>query len=310
MSDVDFRARIPADVETPDRLLFNLTTRQVAILATAVAITYLLFRTLLNVLPMPVLLGGLVPLFGAATVLALGRRDGLSLDAWLLAAVRGSRTPRRQVPAPGGVLKTPRWAPAPSSAEGELTPPTPLRLPARSIATNGVVDLGGTSAALVAVSTVNLGLRTPAEQAALVGAYARWLNSLTAPVQIVVSTQRVDLAGHAQRIADAADLLPSAALADAAADYAEFLLDLEDERQPLWRTVTIVHTATGTRRDQDVLRAAEHTAGALQSLGASTRVLDGPAVCAVLAAAVDPYTLPVPGERALPDEPITSEEPS
>ena len=309
MSDVDLRARIPADVETPDRLLFNLTTRQVAILATAVAIAYLLFRTLLDVLPMPVLLGGLVPLLGAATVLALGRRDGLSLDAWLLAAVRGSRTPRRRFPHPAG-FKTPRWAPAPSSAEGELTPPTPLRLPARSIATNGVVDLGGTSAALVAVSTVNLGLRTPAEQAALVGAYARWLNSLTAPVQIVVSTQRVDLAGHAQRIADAADLLPSAALADAAADYAEFLLDLEDERQPLWRTVTIVHTATGARRDQDALRAAEHTAGALQSLGASTRVLDGPAVAAVLAAAVDPYTLPVPGERALPDEPITSEEPS
>ncbi|MEV7230882.1 hypothetical protein AB0M79_28240 [Polymorphospora sp. NPDC051019] len=203
--------------------------------------------------------------------------------------------------------KAPRWAPPPAGSEGDLAAPAPLRLPARAIAANGVVDLGGASAALVAVTTVNLGLRTPAEQAALVGAYAGWLNSLTAPVQIVVSTQPVDLAGHAQRIAGAAHLLPGPALADAAADYAGFLLDLEDERQPLWRTVTIVHTATGARRDTDVLRAAEHTAAALQGLGATTRVLDGPAVATVLAAAVDPFTLPVPGERALLDAPITGE---
>ncbi|MGC5054857.1 PrgI family mobile element protein [Micromonospora sp. DT48] len=303
MSDVDLRARIPADVEAPDRLLYQLSPRQVAILATAAAVAYLLWRALLGHVPMPVLLAALVPLLGAATVLALGRRDGLSLDAWLVAAVRGSRTPRRQVPVPGG--KAPRWAPRPVGVAGDLTPPALLRLPARAIAANGVVDLGGSSAAMVAVTTVNLGLRTSAEQAALVGAYARWLNGLTAPVQIVVSTQPVDLAGHAQRIADAADLLPSPALADAAADYAEFLLDVEEERQPLWRTVTIVHTATGARRDTDVLRAAEHTAAALQGVGAATRVLDGPAVAAVLAAAVDPYTLPLSGERALPDEPVT-----
>ncbi|WP_204036557.1 PrgI family protein [Micromonospora qiuiae] len=303
MSDVDLRARIPADIEAPDRLLYQLSPRQVAILSAAAAVAYLLWRALLGHVPMPILLAALIPLLGAATVLALGRRDGLSLDAWLLAAVRAVRTPRRQVPNPG--TKAPRWAPSAIGAEADLAPPALLRLPARAIAANGVVDLGGTSAALVAVTTVNLGLRTPAEQAALVGAYARWLNSLTAPVQIVVSTQPVDLAGHAQRIADAADLLPHPALADAAADYAEFLLDVEEERQPLWRTVTIVHTATGARRDTDVLRAAEHAAAALQGVGATTRVLDGPAVAAVLAAAVDPYTLPLSGERALPDEPVT-----
>lgn len=299
------RARVPADVEAPDRVLYGLTARQLAILGAAAALAYLTFQALHEHVPTPVLLAGLMPLGGVAAMLALGRRDGLPLDRWLAAAVRHRRAPRRLVPAGDGITPPPPWAPAAGPAP---VVPAGLRLPAAAIAPSGLVNLDHhTHAAAVAATTVNLGLRTADEQAALVAGYARWLNSLDAPVQIVVSPKPVDLAAHADRIADAAQMLPHPQLIEAAAGYAQFLLDLETEREPLWRTVTITHTASGTRAASDTARHAEHTAAALPAIGSSTGILDGPTLLGLLTSAADPYTYTTdhPG-RALPDQPITT----
>ena len=292
---VEVRARVPADVEAPDRILWGLTARQVAVLAVAAALGYLLWQSIGARLPLPVFAIAVIPLVGVATALALGRRDGLPLDAWLWAAIRFRRQPRRAVAAPEGVTEAPIWAPATDSDDSGH--PQVLRLPADAIGDDGVIHLGdGSAVVLVAVTTINVGLRTGAEQAALIAGYARWLNSLTGPVQIVVSAQRVDLTSHAQRVADAAQTLPNAALADAAVDYANFLCDISEQRDPLWRTVTIACTAAGGRSaGADAMRRAEHTATALAALGAQTRVLDGPTATAVLTAAVDPYA---PGEAS------------
>src|SRR6266542_1451886 len=152
----------------------------------------------------------LIPVAGVSVALALGRRDGLPLDAWLLAAIMYRRGPRRAAPAPEGATAAPPWAPAVVAEP----PPAVLRLPADAIGDDGVIALDdGTAAVLVAATTVNVGLRTGAEQAALVGSYGRWLNSLTGPVQVVVSAQRVDLTSHALRVADSAQSLPHPALA-------------------------------------------------------------------------------------------------
>jgi len=285
--DIDVRARVPADVEAADRIVWGLTARQVAILAVAGAIAYLIFKSVGTLVPLPVVVVMLIPLAGVSVALALGRRDGLPLDAWLLAAVMHRRTPRRAAPAPDGATAAPSWAPAVAVEP----PPAVLRLPAEAIGDDGVIALGnGGAAVLVAATTVNVGLRTGAEQAALVGSYGRWLNSLTGPMQVVVSAQRVDLTSHALRVADAAQSLPHPALADAALGYSDFLLDVAQRRDPLWRTVTIACTATGERgAATEAMRRAEHTATALAALGAQTRVLDGPTAMAVLAAAVDPY---------------------
>ncbi len=281
-------ARVPADVEAPDRILWGLTARQVAILAAAAAVGYLIWRALGTRLPVPVVVALVIPIAGLAAALALGRRDGLPLDAWLWAAIRYRRSPRRAVPAPEGVTAAPAWAPAATGQGGPAS--AVLRLPAAAIGDDGVIDLGdGTATVLVAATTVNMGLRTAAEQAALVAGYARWLNSLTGPVQVVVSAQRVDLTSHAHRVADAAQALPHAALADAALDYADFLVDIAARRDPLWRTVTIACHGSGPHAGAEAMRRAEHTATALAALGAQTRVLDGPTAMAVLAAAVDPY---------------------
>ena len=99
------------------------------------------------------------------------------------------------------------------------------------------------------------------------------------------------------------------ALADAACDYADFLDDIAEQRDPLWRTITIVATATGDPRSAgtEALRRAEHTAAALAALGCQTRVLDGPTALAVLTAAVDPYTgADASWPRATPTTPITT----
>jgi len=182
-----------------------------------------------------------------------------------------------------------------------------LRLPAQAISQAGVIDTGHQAVVLVACTTVNIRLRSAHEQAALIGAYGRWLNSLSGPVQIVVSTQRVDLARHAQRIAERAESITNRALADTAGDYAAFLDDIAARYDPLWRTVTVAVTATGDDgRHIEALRRAEHAASALASLGAQTAVLDGGRAAAVLACATDPYTpADVSWARALPDQAIT-----
>jgi hypothetical protein len=286
-ADVEVRARVPADVEAPDRLVWGLTARQVAILASAAALGYLILKMLGRLLPLPALAVLLIPVAGVAVALALGRRDGLSLDVWLLAALMHRRAPRRAAPAPQGCAAAPAWAP-PGAVDA---PPAVLRLPAQAIGDEGVIALGaGGAVVLVAATTVNVGLRTGAEQAALLGAYGRWLNSLTGPVQVVVSAQRVDLTSHAVRVADAARTLPHPALADAALDYSDFLTEVARRRDPLWRTVIIACAATGEHAAAaEAMRRAEHTAAALSTLGAHTRVLDGASATAVLTAAVDPY---------------------
>ncbi|QGN48010.1 PrgI family protein [Micromonospora sp. WMMC415] len=305
--DITPHARIPADVDTPDKIVYGLTARQLAILAVAGVIGYGIFRAVGTLLPQPVLIAILTPLAGAAIVLALGRRDGLSMDAWLLSAVRHTRSPKRLAPAAAGrPTAAPAWAPS-TETPATAVPVPVLRLPAKAISDTGVVDAGSHAVALVACTTVNIGLRTGDEQAALIGSYGRWLNSLSGPVQIVISAQRVDLSSHAQRITDNAETIANPALADAARDYADFLDDLAARRDPLWRTVTVAVTATGNKgRDTEVLRRAEHAASALSALGAQTAVLDGGRAAAVLTCATDPYTpADVTWARALPDAAIT-----
>ncbi|GIF69364.1 hypothetical protein Ais01nite_73990 [Asanoa ishikariensis] len=303
--DASPQTRIPADVDTPDKIVYGLTARQLAILAVTGVLGYGIFRSVGGLLPQTVLIAILIPLAGAATVLALGRRDGLSMDAWLLAAVQHTRSAKRLAPAATGRPATaPAWTP---STEAPAAHVPVLRLPANAISDAGVIDAGSHAVALVASTTVNIGLRNGDEQAALIGSYGRWLNSLSGPVQIVISAQRVDLSGHAQRIVDNAETIGNPALAGAAHDYAAFLDDLAVRRDPLWRTVTVAVTAAGDKgRDTEVLRRAEHAASALSALGAQTAVLDGGRAAAVLACATDPYT---PSDaswaRALPDQAVT-----
>jgi hypothetical protein len=299
------RTGVPADVDAPDRIAWGLTARQLAILAVAGTTGYGLHQMLTPIVPPLVLAAVALPVAGLVTAVVLGRRDGLGLDAWLLAAARFRRTPRRQAP----TAATADVAVGLVQVAGTQPPvPSPLRLPAEAITAEGALALSGHGrAAVVAAGTVNLGLRTSSEQAALIAGFGRWLNSLSARAQIVVSTQPVDLHAHAATVAEQAQLLPNPALAAAAADHARYLADLADSRDPLRRQVLIVtHTEPGQPAAAAARRGAD-TARALTGLGVRARQLDGPAVVAALTAAVDPYTPPAPGRRATPEAVITGQ---
>jgi hypothetical protein len=260
------------------------------------------WQALHQVLPVPMLFGAAVVLGGLVFGLAVGRRDGLPMDVWLLSAVRHSRAPRA-LTTTDTRSKTPDWVQAPTT---RVMLPAPLKLPADAIDDSGEISLGSTRAAMVAATNVNLALRTGDEQAALIDTFGRWLNSLSTPTQIVVSAQPVDLHSHAKKLAAAADEMPHPALASACADHARFLDDLAERRDPLRRQVLIVtRTSSGERGEHAARRRADDTVRALSGLGVTTRALDGHAVTAAIAAAADPYRPPRPGGLAAPNTVIT-----
>jgi hypothetical protein len=291
MSNEDIpKAAVPADVDTPDQIAWGLTFRQLAILAAVGAAGWLLYSSFGALLPPLVWLVAAIPVAGVTVVVALGRRDGLSLDVWLRHAVTLRRTPAVQVP---GHARQGR--PLVATCEAPVAP-APLRRPATSIAADGTLTVEGASRCVIACGTTNVALRTAEEQAALLDGFGRWLHALTAPAQIVVAAQRHDLAPYAQAVLEGSARLPHPALQAAADDYAAFLLELDATRDPLRRQVLAVVQAGPAR---------ESTVRGLGALGVSTQALDGPAVTAALAAAVDPFDTPAGGPRAVPGTPIT-----
>ncbi|GAB3971394.1 hypothetical protein GCM10029978_046500 [Actinoallomurus acanthiterrae] len=313
-----YSVTIPADVEKPDRVLANFTARQLAILIPAVALVWALYLATARVLPLPIFAALAMAILGVAAALALVERDGVPLDRLLAYAVKQAGQPRRLVVAPEGVPALPAWADAPD----QVPPlPSPLRLPARAIRADGAISLGPDGVAvIVACSTVSFALRTSGEQAALVGAFGGWLNSLTGPAQVLVHAQPINLTPAIALLRDRAAGLPHPALEAAAHDHAGFLTELATTRELLARQVLIVlrepHGSTGTgsatrRRDADgaaqrVLRRAEQTARALAAAGINAYLLDGAQSAAILAAAADPTAPPMDPGLAAPEEPITA----
>jgi hypothetical protein len=157
--------------------------------------------------------------------------------------------------------------------------------------------VGGAARSVIACGTTNVALRTGQEQGALLSGFGQWLNALTGPAQIVVAAQRHDLTPYAQAVLDHTARLPHEALRRAADDYAAFLLELDATRNPLRRQVLAVIPQGPAR---------EATVRAFGALGVSADPLDGGALTAALASAVDPYQPPVPGPRAVPGVPITT----
>ncbi|MDG4795061.1 PrgI family protein [Micromonospora sp. WMMD1082] len=297
------RARMPADVDAPDKVAYGLTWRQLAILAVAAVLFYGAWNVLHTVLPPQAIVFAGVIVGGVVFGLVVARRDGLPMDVWLLHAIRHTRAPKalsNSDETGGGV---PDWIDQPKA---RVPLPAPLRLPADAIADDGEITLGGGRAAVVAATSINLGLRTAGEQAALIEGYGRWLNSLSTPTQVVVSAQPVDLDSHARAVAEAARTQPHPALEAACADHAAFLADLAARRDPLRRQVLVVtRAAPGEQGGHAARRRADDAARALSGLGVTARALDGAAVTAALVAAADPYRPARPGGLAAPDTVIT-----
>ncbi|WP_043848158.1 PrgI family protein [Amycolatopsis keratiniphila] len=240
--------RIPSDVDREDRVLVNLTARQLAILAVSGIVLYGGWTLARGTVPLLVYLIIAVPIGVVAAVLALGQRDGMSLDRLVLAAVRQRMQPRHRVAAPEGVHPAPEWLTSQvaanddtGAADGSQVSPAALRLPAEGVTEAGVIDLGSDGVAMVAVaSTVNFALRTPGEQEALVASFGRYLHSISAPVQILVRAERLDLSHQINDLREAAPGLPHPMLETAAREHATYLDQLRRSTDLLRRQVLIV----------------------------------------------------------------------
>ncbi|WP_431947898.1 PrgI family protein [Actinacidiphila sp. bgisy167] len=284
-------ARIPADIEREDQVLGPLTARQAAILAVAALVLWLGYvagRSWISPLAYVALVA---PVAVVVAAVVLGRRDGVSMDRFLLAAVAFRRMPKRQVHAPEGVPALPAVLP-PSWASAAGAPPVPLVLPCREVSDGGVLDLGREGQAALAVcGTVNFDLRTGAEQQALTGSFARWLNSLTGPVQILVRAHRLDVDPLVTALSASAGSLPHPALEQAALAHAGFLHALAGKRDLLTRQVLLVArepAMPGPGRSGGAgPRARQRLAEAARALGAAeipVTALDGAGVVRAITA--------------------------
>lgn len=330
--------RIPADVDREDTVLGNLTARQLAILATTGAVLYSTWSVTRAVVPLPLFLAAALPIGAAAALLALGQRDGISLDRLMLAALRQHTSPRHQVTAPEGIHPPPAWLTSRIGTNPGSTgavSAAELRFPAREISQAGVVDLSADGLAVVAVcGTVNFALRTPAEQHALIGGFGQYLHSLSAPVQILVRAERLDLSAPISELRHRAPSLPHPALEAAAHEHADYLTGLAGHSDLLRRQVLLIlreplrvaaapcgSAATappfagrlrrrGSRRGADAAESARRAAEArlvrrlneaeelLRPLGVTVTALDAGQTTGVLAATCNPGSL-IPPSPAL-----------
>jgi hypothetical protein len=301
--------RIPTNVEQPDKVIGSFTAHQVAILAGTGSLLYLVYLALGDHVPLAVFAGVALPIGVTGLLLAVGTHEGISLDRYLLAALAYLRAPKLLTSAPVTPSRVPRWL-----AVNPGPTPAPLRLPARGVGSDGLIDLGPDGVVAVAeVSTLSFALRTPDEQDGLVAGFGRWLNALSGPVQILVRAQPVDLTATVLSLREGAEQLPHPALAAAAREHAGFLQAISTEHDVLRRQVLLIirePVAGHHGRDAAAARAMRRISEAAQLLGAigcAVHPLDADAVIALLTACFDPGAPPTPAPTTAADQVIIQE---
>ncbi|WP_228081863.1 PrgI family protein [Streptomyces profundus] len=260
--------RIPADIEREDRILGPLTARQTAIVGSGALLLYggyWMARPLVGVVPFLVIA---VPAAGALMAIALGRREGISMDRFALAALTHLKAAKRQVHAPEGVPAVPDFL-SKSLVRAAGPPPVAADLPCRGVDDAGVLNVGRDGSVVLAECTsVNFGLRSAAEQAELTAVFARWLNSLTGPTQIVLCSHPVDLKPAAEAVHSVGDQLHHPELAAAARAHADYLARLGAACEVQRRHILVAaresdrRTSAGNRARQRLAEATNVLAGA------------------------------------------------
>jgi hypothetical protein len=281
-----YTIKIPQDVSRPDKIMFGATVRQCVILGGAAAGLWLAWLATRPFIP-PLLFVAPAVLF--LLLLGIGvstERDGITCDRLLIAALRQSLSPRRRVMAPDGVSAPPEFL-AGAFRGGAL--PSPLELPVRQVRDDGVIDLGDDGVVVLAeCSTVNFALRTGAEQELLVGGFARWLNSLTGPVQIISRTTTVDLGSQISALRSAASRLPHALLQSAALNHADYLVQIGESGSVLRRTALVAAGEPDLQHAPRAVRRIGDAAALLSSCEVDANPLGAHAAYAALSAALDP----------------------
>lgn len=275
---------VPADLDLPDKLLFNLTGRQVAVLAPAALALWGLWQALVGHVHPVVLLLVSAPFAAAALALALARRDGTTLDRLVWAALRA---PRKPLAAGTPEQAATQAAVALTGHNDRLTRVRPVPAPVEGVDDQGVIDLGGGGCAVaVAAGCVNFDLRSGSEQAALCDAFARLLHTLEGHLQVCVTQRPVDLTGYLTGLDTHAASLDAGPLRSAAEAHRTWLSTLTAGHGLLGREVTVV--VSGPDAEAAVLAAAGVEAFCAQ-IGADAHRLDRAELSERIRFGLDPF---------------------
>lgn len=127
-----------------------------------------------------------------------------------------------------------------SMPDKPITATTQEHLPIADI-TNDIVLYRDGGAALVMESTsLNFGLLSEKEQAAVIAAYAAMINSLTFSVQIVVLTQRKDISSYLNFLAEQAKNLKHPLLIKLMQEYTGFITESVKKKNVLGKRFLVV----------------------------------------------------------------------
>ena len=283
-----YTVKIPQNVSAPDKIMFGATARQCVILGGTAAGLWLAWLGVQSFVPplMFAVPAGLFLLLLGIVVSA--ERDGVTADKLLTAAVRQALAPRRRVMAPEGVEPPPAFLNE-ALRDQDPSPAAPLDLPVRAVHDDGVVDLGTDGVAVIAeATTVNFALRTPAEQELLIGGFARWLNSLTGPVQITSRMTPVDLSGQIKALRRDSPKMPHPLLEAAALDHADFLAQVNDSGAVLHRNLLVTAHEPESEHAPRAVRRINDAAALLAACEIDASPLDASDAHRVVSAAIDP----------------------
>lgn len=279
------RVKLPADVELEDKLAFGLTARQLLLLGATALITYTLYTLAASALPFAIAAAVCAPVAVPGAVLALGRKDGLPADTLARHALRHLLRPRRRLLAPEGI-------PTPLPGEPRRPGAAPLELPVRSVYRSGLVELTDrTCCVVLRAASGSFSLKSDEEQAALVEAFGRFLNSISEPVVIYVRSEPLDLTDRAAKLDGNAASIKGRSLADAARAHANFLRELPAGGELRRRELLLLlctHAREIAIARTTLERRATETTELLRAADVELTPLDGEQTAALLARALDP----------------------
>lgn len=117
---------------------------------------------------------------------------------------------------------------------------TQEHLPISDITNDIVLYKDGGAALLMESTSLNFGLLSEKEQAAVIAAYAAMINSLSFSVQIVVRTQRKDISSYIRFLDGKAQHLTHPLLQKLMAEYKQFILDSVKKKNVLGKRFFVV----------------------------------------------------------------------
>lgn len=121
-----------------------------------------------------------------------------------------------------------------------ITSTTQNHLPIADITNDIVIYKDGGAAVVLESTSLNFGLLSEKEQAAVIAAYAAMINSLTFSVQILVRTQRKDISSYISFLDEKAANLTHPLLIKLMTEYKGFILDSVKKKNVLGKRFYII----------------------------------------------------------------------